>query len=198
MKKTLLLLTMLLCVTPLRAADNSETYYVPAPQLNAALQIMDMGFSHIFALFRNATGSFSFDDTNKSISNLRIALDMTSLIANSNENQRDLATMFGVFQFPELRISAPDSVTFTNNKAQIKATLSLHGVSKPITFDAVLNKAGKTARAGGLWSSEGEAVGISLRGVIKRSDFGLAENAEAQPRFGDNLNLSLELLAIKQ
>lgn len=197
MKKTLLIIFLLMTL-PAQAADNSENYYVPAPQFNAAIQIMDMGFSNIFALFRNATGGFSYDDSNKSISNMRLALDMTSLTANSNENQRDLANMFGVFQFPELRVTAPDAVTFQNNKAQIKATVTLHGISKPITFEIVLNKAAKSTRAGGMWSSDGEAVGLSMRGALKRSEFGLTESAEATPRFGDTINLSLELLAIKQ
>ncbi len=200
MRRLLFLLLFLAGFSPVPAfaADTTATYYVPPPQFNAALEVMDMGFANVFALFRSATGSFMFDDTNKSLSNLRLAIDATSLLASSNENQRDLSNCLGAFQYPEIAITAPDSVTFTDSKAEIKATLTMHGTSKPITLTATLNRSGKSPHGGGMWSSEGEAVGISFRGAFKRADFGLSDNPALPARFGDTITLMLELQAIKQ
>lgn len=193
-----LLLIISLPITSVFAAESSGLYYIPPPQFNAAMQIMDSGYANDFALFRNATGSFVFDDTTKAISNLKLAIDSTSMLASSNDNQRDLSNLLSAFQYSEIRIMAPDSVTFADNRAEIKANVFMHGVSKSVTFEATLNKSGMTSNTGSMWSSEGKAVGLSLRGNIKRADFGMVDDPAAPARYGDSITLMLEVQAIKQ
>jgi polyisoprenoid-binding protein YceI len=101
-------------------------------------------------------------------------------------------------QYPEIRITAPDSVTFEDGKAQVKATLTLHGASKPVTFDAVLNHVGKSPHGGGMWASEGDAVGLSLKANFKRADFGLTDDPDMPQRFGDTMTLMLEVQGLRQ
>jgi len=196
-----LYLALLLLLLPLRvalAAEDPVSYYVPPPQFNAALQVMDLGFANVFALFQNATGSFNFDESAKSISHIRLALDATSLTSGNSESLHDLASLIGVMQYQEIRITAPDSVTFADNKAEVKATLTLHGVSKPITLDATLNHVGKSPHGGGMWSKEGDAVGVSLRGTLKRADFGMSDDPDVPSRFGDTMTLMLEMQGLRQ
>src|SRR5579864_3967541 len=115
--KRLLLALLLLLPMDAAAEESPAAYYVPPPQFSAALQVMDLGFANVFALFQNATGSFSFNETDKSLSHLRLALDATSLMSSNSGSQRDLANLLGIMQYPEIRITAPDSVTFTDGKA---------------------------------------------------------------------------------
>ena len=180
------------------AAEASANYYVPPPQFSAALQVMDLGFANVFALFQNATGSFSFDESAKTMSHLRLAVDATSLTSSNSGSQRDLANQLAVMQYPEVRITAPDAVTFADNKATVKANMTLHGVSKPVTFEATLNHVGKSPHAGGMWSNEGDAVGMSLRGSFKRADFGMSDDPEVPGRFGDTMTLMLEIQGLRQ
>jgi polyisoprenoid-binding protein YceI len=90
MKKLLPLFILVLFPLLAAAEDSLERYYVPPKQFNAALEVMDLGFANVFGLFRNATGSFEFEPATKSVDHLRVALDATSLVANSAENERDL------------------------------------------------------------------------------------------------------------
>lgn len=180
------------------ASDSPANYYVPPPQFSAAMQVMDLGFANVFALFQNATGSFSFDESSKTLSHLRLAIDAGSLTASNSGSQRDLANQLGVMQYPEIRITAPDAVVFTDNKAEVKATLSVHGVSKPITLDATLNHVGKSPHAGGMWAHEGDAVGVSLHGSFKRADFGMGDDPETPGRFGDSMTFMLEIQGLRQ
>jgi polyisoprenoid-binding protein YceI len=202
MRRLLLLLLLLFGLSPLsaHADDLLAPYYIPPGQLSAMMQVMDMGYANDLVMFRTATGSFSYNDAGKTLSNLRLAIDTTSLISTSNESQRDLATFLGAAQFPEIRIAAPDSVTFADGKAQLKGTLTLHGVSKPVTIDATLNRSGKSPLGGGMWSSSGDAVGLSMRTSFKSADFGLGIDTatDSQPRFGETITLQLEMQAIKQ
>jgi len=180
------------------AAESPVTYYVPPAQFSASLQVLDLGFANAIGLFQNATGSFHFDEGGKSLSHLRLALDATSLVTSNSGSQRDLANLLDVLHYAEIRITAPDSVTFNDGKAEVKATLTLHGTSKPVSFDATLNHVGKSPRGGGLWSSEGDAVGLSLRGTFKRADFGMTDDPDTQGRFGDTMTLTLEMQGLKQ
>ncbi len=187
-----------LCQLPAAAAESPVAYYVPPPQFSAAMQVMDQGFANIFALFQNATGSFSFDENAKSLSRLRLAIDASSLTGSNAASQRDLGNLLGILQYSEIRITAPDSVTFTDNKADVKATLTIHGISKPVTLQATLNHVGKSPHGGGMWSSEGDAVGMSLKGSFKRADFGMSDNPELPARFGDTMTLMLEVQGLRQ
>lgn len=198
MKRLLLALLLLLPLRPALAVEDPVAYYVPPPQFNAALQVMDRGFANVFALFQNATGSFNFDESAKSLTRLRLALDATSLASGNGDSQRDLANLLGIMQFSEIRVQAPDSVTFADNKAEVKATLTLHGVSKPITLEATLNHIGKSPQGGGMWAKDGDAVGLSLRGTFKRADFGMTDDPDLPSRFGDTMTLMLEMQGLRQ
>ena len=181
-----------------RQKMSSARYYIPPPQFNAAMQVMDLGFANIFGLFRNATGSFEYDETAKSVSELKLAIDATSLMANNPDNERDLEALFAAMQYPEITFVAKDSASFTDSKADLKGTLTLHGVSKPCTLQAIINHIGKSPHGGGMWSDEGQAIGLSLRGSFKRADFGMTDDPNLPGRFGDTVTLMLETQAIKQ
>jgi polyisoprenoid-binding protein YceI len=198
MKKLLLILTLALLPAVAAAEDSApERYYVPPGQFNAALEVMDLGFANVFGLFRNATASFAFEPATKTVDHLRLALDETSLVANSAENEHDLMMLLGA-QYPEISFATEDSVSFTEGKADIRGVLTIHGISKPFVFEAVLNRIGKSPQGGGMWSDEGSAIGLSLRGTLKRADFGMADDPLVKSRFGDTVTLLLEMQAIKQ
>jgi polyisoprenoid-binding protein YceI len=173
-------------------------YYVAPQQFNAAFQIMDMGFSNLFGLFQSATGGFTYDADTKTISHVRLALDASSLMTSNPANRRDLAQLFATRQYPEISFLATSEASFKDGKAEVKGTLNVHGVAKPMSLEATLNQAGKSPRGGGMWNSEGEAVGLSLRGSFKRADLGMGDEPEMPGRFGDTITLLLEMQAIRQ
>jgi polyisoprenoid-binding protein YceI len=181
-------------------ADDAASYYIPPAQFSASLQVMSLGFANVVALFQNATGSFSFDDGDKSITHLRLAIGTDSLVTSSTDNQRDLKVLLNVAQYPEIQLTAPERTLFKDGKATISVQLTLHGTTKPVTFDATLNHVGDTPYGGGLFAGKGQAVGVSLHGTLKRADFGMGEDPDSgdKNRFGDVIMLQLEMQAIKQ
>jgi polyisoprenoid-binding protein YceI len=200
MKRRFSLIALLLALhcQPATAGETSYPYYVPPAQFNAALQVMDSGFANVFGLLRNATGSFNFEESTKTVSHVRFAIDARSLMAGNADNQQALQSLLEVERYPEIRFTALESYSFAEGKADIKGTLTLHGVSKPVTLQATLNRAGMSPRGGGMWASEGEALGLSMRGSFKRADFGMVDDPEIQGRFGDTITLMLETQAIRQ
>jgi polyisoprenoid-binding protein YceI len=196
--RTLLFLLIVILTGQTPAHAESARYYVPPTQFNAAFQIMDMGFSNLFGMFRSATGGFSYDEEAKNISHVRLALDAGSLMTANGGAARDLAALFDARRYPEITFLAASETAFKDGKAEIKGTLNVHGTAKPFTFDATLNQAGKSPRGGGMWNEEGPAVGLSLRGSFKRADFGMGDEPEMPGRFGESVTLLLEMQAIRQ
>jgi len=187
-----------LFIFPSAVCAEPAKYYAPPQQFSAAFQIMDMGFSNIFGLFQSATGGFSYDGEEKKISRVRIAIDAGSLMTANPGDRRALISLFEAGKFPEITFMAASETAFKDGKAEINGTLNVHGVAKPFKLEATLNHAGKSPRGGGLWSSDGQAIGLSLRGSFKRSEFGMGDEPEMPGRFGDTVTLMLEMQAIRQ
>jgi polyisoprenoid-binding protein YceI len=194
-----LLLFLLLLLVPAPAKADQAQYYIPPQQFNAAIQIMDLGFANVLGIFRNAVGSFEFEETTKSVGKLRFALDASSLITSTPGSASELMgpSMLDARRYSEISFSAPKSISFVEGKAKIDGTLTVRGVPKPMTFEATLNRVGKSPAAGGVWNREGDAVGLSMRGSFKRADFGMSDENDPN-RYGDDVTLLLETQAIKQ
>jgi polyisoprenoid-binding protein YceI len=120
------------------------------------------------------------------------------MVTANGGNLQDLWTLFDARAFPEITFQALADAPFKDGKADIKGTLSVHGVSKPFTFEATMNQTGNSPHGGGMWHKEGPAVGLSLRGSFKRADFGMGDEPEMPGRFGDSVTLMLEMQAIRQ
>lgn len=180
---------------PLRAEE--AKYYVPPTQFNAAFQVMDQGFSNLFGLFRNGTAVFLFDSGSKTVSRVKIALEAASLTTSNREAAIELTNLFEPRAYPEIAFLAAAPASFKDGRAEIKGTLTIHGQSKPATFEATLNQVGKSSAGGGLWDKEGETVGLSLRGSFKRADFAMGDAPEMPGRFGDAITLMIEMQAIR-
>ena len=68
----------------------------------------------------------------------------------------------------------------------INGNLTLHGTTKPVTLDVVLNKIGQNPL------DKKNSAGLSARGTLKRSDFGM--KAFLGP-IGDEIDLIIEIEA---
>lgn len=194
--KILFLLITILTASPVKA--EAEKYYTPPTQFSAAFQIMDMGFANLFGLFRTATAGFDFDGSSKTISHLKVAIEANSLTAANGDGVNALGQLLETRRYPEISFMATSPATFKDDKVDVAGTLTAHGVSKPFTMQATLNHVGNSPRGGGMWSSEGPAVGLSLRGSFKRAEFGMGDPPEMPGRFGDSLTLMLDMQAIRQ
>jgi polyisoprenoid-binding protein YceI len=197
LKSYFLSVFFLICFAVSARAD-ADRYYVPPQQFNAAFQIMDSGFSNIFGLFREATGGFLFDSSEKTMSRVKIAINASSLMVANGDAGHDLALLIDPVGYSEISFAAAAPATFKDGKAEITGTLTAHGVSKPFSFEATLNNVGKSHNAGGFWESESQTIGLSLRGSLKRADFGMGDPPEEPGRFGDTIALMLEMQALKQ
>jgi polyisoprenoid-binding protein YceI len=96
------------------------------------------------------------------------------------------ADFFDAVQFPKFTFK---SVSFKKGKDKtyiITGNLNLHGVTKPVVLNAVLNGIATHPM------TKKEMSGFKVTGKIKRSDFGIGAGFPA-PMLGDDVNLIADL-----
>jgi polyisoprenoid-binding protein YceI len=84
---------------------------------------------------------------------------------------------------PEIRFQSTAITATGPNGGQISGTMTLGGVTKPVTFDATLNGAMLNP------FTKAPTIGLSARGTIKRSEFGLDELLGP---IGDDVEIRIE------
>ncbi|MBY0429075.1 MAG: hypothetical protein K2Q32_07640, partial [Alphaproteobacteria bacterium] len=80
-----------------------------------------------------------------------------------------------------------------NGKAVIKGQLIIHNILKDVSFEAALNKFGRTSKATDIYDDGLETLGMSLHANFKRSNFMLGGGDNSA--FNDEAILMLDIVA---
>ncbi|NLS13428.1 YceI family protein [Vibrio sp. SM6] len=143
--------------------------------------VSHLGYSFIKGRFNDFEGRFQFDPQQIEQSTVFVEVDTTSL--DSNHAERDKHLRSGDF----INTSKYDTATFKSTKVvdkgdgkfDIVGDLTLHGVTKPITIDAMTIGAGKDP-----WG--GERAGFVGQTRLELADFNI-------PVVGDSSYVEMEL-----
>ena len=139
----------------------------------------ELGFKVKHMMITNVSGSFgSFnanvetEDDDFSTANIEFTIDVASI--NTGNEQRDghlkSGDFFDVENHPQMKFVSTGVAKKGDNEFEISGDLSLHGVTKTVTFKAENGGSGKDP-----WGNH--KTGFTLEGKIKRTDFGLNWNA---------------------
>ena len=160
---------------PLGALAAPESYTLDPYHTFAHFEVGHIGFSNIRGRFERASGKFTLDKAAKAAT-LDLAVETASVSTGDNEKgsrprSRDehLRTpdFFNVAEYPRMTYKAT-SVTFNgDNLASVEGSLTLLGVSKPVSLRV------ENWKCGAHPFSKKEMCGGNASGVLKRSDFGM-------------------------
>ncbi len=146
--------------------------------------------------FNVISGHLHIDEENSSNSWVDAQADASSI--NTRDERRD-----GHLQSPDFfDVAKYPTITFKSNKVEhvggtnykVTGDLTMHGVTKPVTFDAEYGGQGKDPY--GM-----QRVGISVRGKINREDWGLTYNAALEAGgvlVSKDVNIEIDLEAVAQ
>lgn len=149
-----------------------------------------LGFSHSRGRFTKFDGFFLLDEKNPENSKAEMTIDVNSLEMGSpiwNEHTQAKFLNGGIH--PLIAFHSTKIVRTGETTADMTGELSLHGVTKPVTLQVTLNKLGEHPM------NKNKMAGFSLKGTLKRSDFGMTE---ALPMIGDDVALEIEVEGIRQ
>ena len=156
--------------------------------------VSHLGFSDLAGMFLESSGSFSYDEEAKELKNATVTVKTDSVFTNHEKRDEHLrgADFLNTSEFPEMTFVATKAEKISDTEGKITGDLTLLGVTKPITLDARLNKAGNYPFGDGHY-----AIGIDATGTFKRSDFGMTYGVDGNI-VGDEIKLVLGIEGIRQ
>ncbi len=146
--------------------------------------VSHLGYSTYYGQFTGVSARLDLDPKAPAKSRLTATVPLAGVLTGSQHLDQHLAgpDFFDTQKFPEATFAGTGIEPTSPTTARITGTLTLHGVTKPVSFDATFTQAGTNP------VDHRYTVGFEGRSVIKRSDFGV--NAYL-PMVGDEVTLRL-------
>ena len=144
--------------------------------------------------FKNFSGTITMDehDVKKDSVNVNIKVDSIDTRRDKRDEHLKSPDFFDADKFKEITFKST-KVSGSDKKLKVEGLLTMHGVEKPVTLDAVVG--GTQKDSGGKTH-----MGFSATGKIKRSDFGLKWNKALETggvMVGDEVTLNFEIEAVE-
>jgi polyisoprenoid-binding protein YceI len=176
------------------AAAAPQRYTLDPSHLTVAFLVMHIGFAKTLGIFKQAEGSFVFDADAPAVSDINVVINAASVFTNHEARDTHLrdADFLDVANHPKITFRGTAAEQTGPRTGRITGDLSLRGVTRPVTLDVIWNKSGTYP-----FGDQHEAIGISARTTIKRSDFGMTY-ALTGNLVGDEIEIILEFEAIRQ
>lgn len=178
--------------SPAHAVEVDEYQYSFDPvHTQIMFEVDHLGFSLSHGRFTKFSGGFHFDEDAPEKSTVDITIDTNSIYMNSSEWENHLknADFFNVAVFPQMTFKSTSVVKTGDRTASVTGDLTLLGVTKPVTLDVTFNKAGIHPY------NKNYICGFSVKGGLKRSDFGMNFGL---PGIGDDVKLDIEIEGVRQ
>jgi len=185
-----ILAVLLLGALPLAAAAAPDSYTIDPIHSHVGFAVDHLGLALTHGRFNKSSGKFIVDRAAKSGA-VDVVVETASVDTNDNEKgararSRDehlrSVDFFNAAEFPRMTYRSSKVVFADDNPATIEGTLTLLGVTKPLTLKIERFKcipATATAK---------ERCGGDATGKVKRSEFGMSRGI---PSVGDELSLTI-------
>ena len=163
----------------------SGNYTLDKSHANIIFNISHLGFSRYFGRFNAMDGALTFDAKNPENSQIQFTVPIASIDTNNSKLQDELKSpgWLDATQFPNATFLSTRVEKLTAGTGKVVGDLTLHGITKPVSFDVIFNGAGENP------ISHANALGFSAKTTIKRSDFGITQYL---PMVGDEVTLTIE------
>ncbi len=167
MKKLILLLAVLTSGLLAFKPIASLNWTVDRTHSKLGFEITHLMLTDIQGSFRNYEANITGAKADFSDAVVELSADVNSV--NTDNEKRDAhltgADFFDAAKFPKLNFKSTSFKKVAANKYKVTGNLTFHGVTKPVTLEAILK--GVTTNP----NSKKETAGFKVTGTFKRSDF---------------------------
>ena len=169
-----------------RAAD---TYTVDPVHSSISFKISHVGISYIHGRFNDVSGQFAIDKDDPAKSSFELSIKVESVDTNNPKRDEHLrsADYFNAKQFPAMTFQST-SVKPVAGGYDVTGNLTLHGVTKPVSF--ALKGGDKTVE----FPKGMQRIGFTTNLTIKRSDFDMKASLDS---LGDEIPIDIGVEAAK-
>jgi len=127
------------------------------------------GFSNPTADLNQVTGTLVYDEAAPTKATVEVTLPLSGLdtfVPKLDEHLKS-ADFLDAAKFPTVTFKSTKVAAAGKGKFKVTGDLTVHGVTKPVTLDATLNKVGPHPMM------KVQSIGFDATATIKRSDFGV-------------------------
>lgn len=192
----LLVLALVLSSFSFSVASSAAGYKLDASHSEVGFGVKHLVISTVKGRFNKFDGGFDYDEKSKTLSKVEIKIDAASIDTNDKKRDDHLSSpdFFDVKKFASLEFKADKATGVEGGKSfKLPGTLTMHGVSKPITLDVDFK--GTTTDP---WGNERVVFGATAK--IKRADWGMSWNKSLDKGglvVGEEVTIMIESEGIK-
>src|SRR5580765_6892431 len=191
--KRLTLIALLSTSLSVFAADGANVppagkYDIDASHSGVVFGWNHFGFSNPTARFDKIEGSVLLDKADLAKSSVSVTLPLDGLdtgVAKLDEHMKS-ADFLDAAKYPTITFKSSKVEKAGANSLKITGDLTVHGVTKPVTLNAKVNKIGLFE----MGPFKAQAAGFDAETVIKRSDFGVSKYV---PNVSDEIPVRITL-----
>jgi polyisoprenoid-binding protein YceI len=164
------------------AAPAADTFVIDPAHTSVSFKISHMGLSNIHGRFDDVAGQFTIDKDNPARSSFSLTAKIDSIDTNNKKRDEHLRSpdFFNAKQYPLLTFKST-AVKRIRGGYEVTGDLTLHGVTKPITF---VLAGGKEAE----FPMGMRRTGFTTDLTLKRSAFGMDKFLQM---LGDEVQVSI-------
>jgi len=169
-------------VTHTATAVQPGAYSVEPYHTRVLFSVNHMGFTTWYGEFAQVSGNLNLTPNAVSNSTLQIHIPVATISTNNAKLDGELKSpaWFDAAKYPDITFVAEKIISTGKGKGLVTGSLTLHGVTKPVTLAVKFNGAGVNVL------DKKYTVGFEVSGKIKRSDFGVKTYV---PLIGDEVDL---------
>jgi len=184
--------TALMLVT-LPAQAEPVRHEIDPEHVTVAFLVGHIGYAKQLGVFREVEGEFTYDAASQSVSDLTIEVETDSVWTNHRARDNHLrgSDFMDSGAHPKMTFVLTDAQPISATTGTITGDLTLRGVTRPLTLEVTKNKVGKYP-----FGHKKEVVGLSARGSLLRSEFGMRYALDGE-LVGDQVDLIIEVEAIR-
>jgi len=166
------------------ASVKAGAYNLDPSHARVQFSVSHFGFSEWYGDFSDIKGALTIDPANVAAAKVDVTIPVASVSTTNAKLDGELksADWFDAAQYPTIRFVSTKVVQTAPDKAAITGDLTFHGVTKPVTLNAVFYGSGDNPM------SKKTTIGFNVTGSLKRSDFGVKTYL---PMIGDETTLRI-------
>jgi polyisoprenoid-binding protein YceI len=189
---TRLSLTATLLIAPLGASADMARYEIDREHTVVAFLVDHLGYAKALGRFTDISGHFMYDADTQELGAVSVSVGTGSV--QTDNDARDSHVRRGDFlntsEHPEMIFTADGGTAASDTAGTVSGTLTLLGTARPLDLDVTLNKVAVYP-----FGHSREAVGLSARGSLMRSDYGM-DYGVANGLVGDQVDIIIEVEGI--
>ena len=193
MRATPIIAGLCACLMAAPAGAEPIKWRIDPEHTTIAFLVEHIGYARLLGQFTEMSGTFTYDPEARELGQVTVSIDAASVWTDNerrDEHVRD-DDFLNVDEHPEITFTAEGSEVTGEDSGTVTGDLTILGTTRPVTLDVTLNK-----DAAYPFGHEKRTLGISARGTVVRSEYGMTYAVE-NGLVGDEVDLLIEFEAIR-